>query len=270
MRRKTSLIRLALALAVVSVTACNDDNGSEQSDVGLGANTPVLWIPSSPGTTFGGGTTGDTPLPWIDPNNAVGGTGGIFVNSVDEVYYDVPVRYIDVHHQIMTHTADNIIVQPELYVMAYINGYRQSLNGGIVDPLQGGAGGQIPQLRMNTKLIKNARALCKHYVFNHAALAFTVPDPEGQTFATGASSAPGAPAALPGRNGKSGVNATGGLVESLIAGPTWTNTTNVAREYITLNQAAIANPTTLYIGVGHWRGGSQQWYWTLLMAGNVP
>lgn len=267
MTRTTSLVRLALLLAVAPLAACKDDNGSSVSDVGLGADTPLQWI--SPNTGGGGGgSAGDTPLQWIDPNNAVGGAGGIFVISQDEVFYDAPTPYIPgVHHPIMTATTDAVITNPELNVMAMINSIRQNLNGGGGGGvINGGIGGgaNIPQLLFNDKLRKSARALCKHYVLFHSQAPFLATDPEQNSFAAGG------PANTPaGRNGKGNVGATGAMREDVLADPAWTNSGNVGREFANRNPAAVADPLMRYQGVGHWRGGQFQWYWSLLIVGNV-
>jgi hypothetical protein len=254
------LVRLvALALVAISVLpACGGGGGTAASEPGL------LWNSNS-GTASGG--TGAPQTLWVDPNSGLGGgTIGALIASSDDITYSTPVVYIDGNtHPLMTSTSSQTIRQAEDLLMQALNGYRsQQLGGGLVGGGGLGGGGittppQNAFLVGNDNLSRNARANSKHYSFYHPGPIGNA-NPEGDSVGTGGV----APA---GRLAKCKMT-TGGVTQLTVSGQGYSDY-NAAAAYFTANfREALVNLQWTHIGCGYWTGGSEQYYWTVILARN--
>lgn len=278
--RARGWMRAVALLAVAGVLpACGDEDSVAAGTPGTGTNTPINWVDTSLGAPIG--TPGDTPLIWNDPNNAVApGTFG--VPSIDERTYAFPDHYVlssdpAAAHPLMTATSSTVLTTPETTVWSQMYNQRLGIGGiggvGGVGGI-GGVGGvgntTTPPLRDSKALRKNARAHGKHYAIYHAGFPLT--NAETDTVATGGPpDVPGVPdnALFPGRLAKSELTVSNPL-ESLISGPNYATANQAAQYYLTTNAGPIANTAYTVVGVGYWKGGPEQNYWSAIFAWNAP
>lgn len=266
-RKLTSAARWALLLLLSTsiLPAC----GGVGNGGGTTGSNGLLWNTTSAGMAPSG-TPGGGGLLWVDPNSGLGGgimTGGI--RSVDSITYSSPVVYIaDNMHPLSTSTTDQTVNQAENGLMQAINGYRSRVLGGIgagggVGGGLGGGGLVLPGgnvfLQGHDGLVQNARANCKHYaLFHPGAMGGT--NPEGDSVNAGGV----APA---GRLAKTGIRA-GTAIEYVVSGPEFPDFTSVAGELTSNFGEVIAGDRWTHLGAGYWRGGSQEHYWSLILAQN--
>jgi hypothetical protein len=262
MNRNVVLAGRILALSVVSLfflPACGGGTGSGSK------NSALLW--NSNAGTGTGGTNAPQNL-WVDPNSGLGGgTIGALIPSSDDVTYSMPTVYIAGNtHPLMTSTSATTIKQAEDLLMQALNGYRsQKLNGGGIGGL-GGLGGNIGTIPQNTFLIgndaltRNARANAKHISYYHPGpLGLT--NPEGDQVNSGGV----APA---GRLAKTKITTTG-VQELVVSGQGYSDYNAAAAYFIGNFGPVIADTKWTHIGAGYWTGGSEQYYWSVILATNA-
>ncbi|HEX7898166.1 MAG TPA: hypothetical protein VF950_10425 [Planctomycetota bacterium] len=238
------------ALGVLALLAgcLKDDTSGSSSTTGLGSSTPLPWTStsSSPST----GNSGDTPLLWVDAV-AASGQNPFGIPSTDERTYGSPTVYVaNSIHPLMTRTTSNIITTAEDHVASRINNYRWlAITGGnffINPPVPVG----VFYLPMSLNLRKNARAHCKHFVGFHNG-PLTLSNPEGDT--------------VTGRLTKSMIT-YGAAAEVVLSGPT-NGDPDLAADLLIQNYGSLfANPAYNYIGVGHFAGGTETFYWSVILA----
>ena len=253
------LIALGL-LSIIALPACGGGTGTASTNPGL------LWNTNSGTGTGGTGAPGGTL--WEDPNSGLGGgTIGALIPSSDDITYSMPVIYIAGNtHPLATSTSASTIRQAEDLLMQAINGYRsQQLNGGLGGGLGGigGGNGGIGTPVTNAFLIghdgltRNARANCKHISFYHPG-PIGANNPEGDGVSTGGV----APA---GRLAKTKLAST--AVRELVVSGQGYSDYNAAASYFISNFAAVITDTQYtHIGAGYWTGGSEQYYWSVILA----
>lgn len=256
------LLLLALSLAILP--ACGGTGAG-----GGGGSAGLQWNSTSTGPATGGGGGGG--LLWVDPNTGLGG-GGMTGNirSVDSITYSFPTVYIaDNTHPLSTSTTDQVVNQAENGLMQAINGYRSRIlgglnggNGGIGGGI-GGGGVTLPGnnvfLQGHNGLIMNARAHSKHSaLFHPGALALT--NPEGD-------SVNGGGVAPAGRLMKTGIRVAS-VTELVLSGPEFGDFTAASNELTSNFGDVLAQDRWTHFGVGYWKGGSQQHYWSIILAQN--
>jgi hypothetical protein len=252
---------LALGLlAVLALPACGGGTGS-----GGSSNSGLLW------NSNGGVGTGGSPTPggtfWEDPNSGLGGgTIGALIPSSDDITYSMPTVYIaGNNHPLSTSTSATTIRQAEDLLMQALNGYRsQQLNGGLggLGGLGGGNGGigTVPQnafLIGNDGLTRNARANCKHVSVYH-------PGPLGAGNAEG-DAVNGGGVAPAGRLAKTKITVSG-VQELVVSGQGYSDYNAAAAYFIGNFGQVIADTKWTHIGAGYWTGGSEQYYWSVILA----
>jgi hypothetical protein len=252
LRVSWGLSRYSASLAVLAMlTGClKDDSGGGGSSVGPGASTPLPWTSTSTAATGG---AGDTPLLWVDAV-AASGQNPFGIPSTDERTYGAPDPYVaNSIHPLMTRTTSNIIIAAEDQVASRLNNYRWlALTGGnffINPPVPVGTF----YLPMSNSLRKNARAHCKHYVGFHSVTPSVFPS----TNAEGDSVA--------GRLTKSKIT-FGAVAEALLSGAAYGDPDDAADILIQNYGSLIASPAYNYIGVGHFMGGQDTFYWSVIFA----
>jgi hypothetical protein len=249
LRLSWSLSRQAAAVAVLAMLAgcLKDDTGGGSSSPGVGASTPLPWTSTS---TAAGTSTGDTPLLWVDAV-AASGTNPFGIPSVDDRTYGAPDVYVaNSTHPLMTRTTSNIVIAAEDQVASRINNYRWlAITGGnffINPPVPVGTF----YLPMSGSLRKNARAHCKHYVGFHNG-PFGLTNPEGDT--------------VSGRLTKSKIT-FGAVTEVVLAGAAYGDPDDAADILIQNYGPLFASAAYNYIGVGHFMGGTETFYWSVILA----
>jgi hypothetical protein len=261
MNRNVVLAGRFLVLGVLSLVilpACGGGAGGGSSNSGL------LWN-SNAGTGTGGSPTPGGTL-WEDPNSGLGGgTIGAIIPSSDDITYSMPTVYIaGNNHPLSTSTSATTITQAENLLMQALNAYRsQQLGGGGLGGLGGLNGGNIGAVPQNTFLVghdpstRNARANCKHTsVFHPGAIAPS--NPEGDAINSGGV----APA---GRLAKTKITATG-VQELVVSGQGYGDYNAAASYFISNFGPVIADTKWTHIGAGYWTGGSEQYYWSVILA----
>jgi len=249
---------LVLGLAsVLSLPACGG-GGSRPPATGAG----MLW--NSTSATGGGGSNNPETL-WVDPNSGVGGgTIGALIPSSDDITYSTPVVYIAGNtHPLMTSTSAQTIRQAEDLLMQALNGYRSQQLGGGLGGLGGVGGGGIVVAPQNTFLIghdgltRSARANSKHFSFYHPGAIANV-NPEGDEVNSGGV----APA---GRLAKGRIAAP--AVRQLVVSGQGYSDYNAAAAYFVSNFGNVLTDLQwTHLGCGYWTGGSEQYYWTVILA----
>jgi len=244
-------------LSLIALPACGGGSGAGSSNSGL------LWN-SNAGTGTGGSPTPGGTL-WVDPNTGLGGgTIGSLIPSSDDITYSTPTVYIAGNtHPLATSTSATTVRQAEDLLMQALNGYRsQQLNGGL-GGLGGLGGGQIGTVPKNSFLIghdgltRNARANSKHVSFYHPG-PLGLSNPEGDTVNTGGV----APA---GRLAKTKI--TVAAVRELVVSGNGYSDYNAAAAYFIGNYGQVLTDTQwTHIGAGYWTGGSNQYYWSVILA----
>lgn len=277
-----SASRLALALTLVSMSAClKDDSGSGASQTGLGVATPVLWVDQSLPTAASTGVPGDSPLNWIDATTVTPTGGGAILPSTDEVTYGFPARLLPIGdpsltHQLQVNSNAVAILNPEDQLAQAINTHRQVSAGfgnvggvGVGGFGGGGGGGQVGtvMLPMSNKIRKNARAHCKHYgvLANNHPGALPLVNAEGDNILSGG-------VAPNGRLPKTGTvkqpaTATQTL-QLVLSGAAYPDATSARNFFVTNNGAQLTNTQYNYMGIGHWPAGDQSYYWDVIFALN--
>jgi hypothetical protein len=250
------LIALGL-LTLVSLPACGGGTLPASQNAGL------LWNSTS-GTAVGGGSGASQTL-WVDPNSGLGGGQiGALIPSSDDITYDMPVVYIaGNNHPLMTSTSSQTILQAESLLMQAINAYRSQQLGGGLGGLGGFGGGgfQLPAqnsfLAGHDGLSRSARANCKHFSAYHPG-PLDVVNPEGDRVNSGGVNPPG-------RLAKAKITTTS-ATELVVSGMGYSDY-NGAAAYFTANFGSVLKDTQwTHIGAGYWKGGSQTYYWSLILA----
>jgi hypothetical protein len=267
MKRKAILCGRLLFLGLISLCVLPACGGGTATG-GPAAAAGILWNPTStPGAT--GGSTAPAGVLWVDPNSGSPGGFTPYIPSNDMITYSSPTVYIAGNtHPLSTASSAQNITQAEGGLMQALNAYRSKQlngNGGGIGGGGGlGGGGFVvpPQnafLQASEGLTRNARANCKHFALYHAG-AFGAANPEGDSVNAGGV----APA---GRLAKTGITA-GGVTEIRLAGPQYADYNTVAN-YMTSNYgAALTNLQVNKFGVGYWTGGTQKYYWCVILAVN--
>lgn len=253
------------AVALALLPACSGGGAVG----GTAGSQGIIWNTTSTGTATGG-----TPTPggvlWNDPN--MGGDGGFspFIPSNDLITYSFPTVYIAGNtHPLSTASSAQMITQAEGGLMQALNAYRsRTLSGGAGGGLGGGGlggGGVVvpPQnafLQGHEALTRNARANCKHFALYHAG-PFSAANAEGDSLNAGGVG----PA---GRLAKTGIT-VGGAVEILVSGPAYPDYISASNYIQGQYGEALTNLQWTHIGCGYWRGGSQEHYWSVILARNV-
>ena len=261
MNRNVVLAGRFLVLGVLSLVilpACGGGAGGGSSNSGL------LWN-SNAGTGTGGSPSPGGTL-WEDPNSGLGGgtIGAIFPSS-DDITYSMPTVYIaGNNHPLSTSTSATTITQPENLLMQALNAYRsQQLGGGGLGGLGGLNGGNIGTVPQNTFLVghdpstRNARANCKHASIFHPG-PIGPSNPEGDAVNSGGV----APA---GRLAKTKITTTG-VQELVVSGQGYGDYNAAASYFISNFGTVIADTKWTHIGTGYWTGGSEQYYWSVILA----
>jgi hypothetical protein len=263
MNRSVMLAGRLIALGLMSLfilPACGGGGG------GAGVSNPDLLWNSQAGT---GTTSTGAPVTWVDPNSGLGGgTIGNLTASSDDVTYSTPVVYIPSNtHPLSTSTSSQTILEAENLLMQGLNHYRSSqLTGGI--NLGGGGlggGGVLPTPQANAflagddALTRNARASCKHFALYHPGPIATT-NPEGDTVNGGGV----APA---GRLAKCKIMTTN-AVELVVSGTGYSDYLSAQAFFTSNYQAQLTDTGWTHIGCGYWTGGSQQFYWSVILAKN--
>lgn len=251
-------------LAIGLLPACS--NGGAVG--GSAGASGIIWNPTSTGTTSGGTPIAGGVL-WNDPNT--GGDGGFspFIPSNDLVTYSTPNVYIANNiHPLSTASSAQNITAAEGGLMQALNAYRSRTLSGGAGGIGGGGGlgggGFVvpPQnafLQGHEALTRNARANCKHFALYHAG-PFSAANPEGDTVNGGG-------VAPPGRLAKCGITTTG-AVEILVSGPAYPDYISVSNYIQGQYGEALTNLQWTHIGCGYWTGGSQEYYWSVILARN--
>ena len=261
MNRNVVLAGRFLVLGLLSLgilPACGGGTGSPNR------NPNLLWN-STAGTGTGGTNASGGPL-WVDPNSGLGGgTIGDMTPSSDDITYSTPTVYIAGNsHPLSTSTTATTITQAEDLLMQALNAYRKNqLSGGGLGGLGGLGGGGIQVAPTNTFLIgndgltRNARANCKHFSFYHPG-PMGLTNPEGDAVNSGGV----APA---GRLAKTKITTTGAQ-ELVVSGSTYSDYAAAAAYFTSNFGQTIADTKWTSIGVGYWTGGSEQFYWSVILA----
>lgn len=234
--------------ALLLLGGCLDDESSgSSSSTGLGAASPLPWVDQSASATGGGG---DTPLQWVDTVVA-SGQNPFGIASYDERTYGGPDVYESGSiHPLMTRTTSNIILGGEDQVASRLNNYRWlALTGGqfIIDPPVPVGAFYLP---VSNSLRKNARAHCKHFTGFHLG-PLTSSNPEGD----GVSS----------RLSKCKITAAT-CAEAVLSGPAYAEPDVAADWFIAHNSSLITSLSYNYFAAGHFLGGSETAYWSLVFA----
>jgi hypothetical protein len=259
-RNVVAIARLVVLglLTLVSLPACGGGGGGTP-----GSNSGLLWNSQS---GVGVTTPGD-PVSWVDPNSGLGGgTIGALTPSVDDITYSMPTVYIPNNtHPLMTSTNSQTIRQAEDLLVQAINGYRSKQMGGGLGGL-GGFGGNNGGLNGTPTnaflmghdgLTRNARANSKHFAYFH-------PGPVSETNPEG-DSVNGGGVAPAGRLAKAKITAAA-VAQMSVAGQGYADY-NAAASYFISNFGNVLTDTQwTHIGGGYWTGGSEQYYWTLILA----
>ena len=282
--------RLAALLAAVIIPAC----GSTGSPGGANPSG-ILWNSQGTGLPSGGAPTGSSSL-WVDPNSGLGasqiGISNIIV-STDDATYDGffpsggvglstrKVTYVFGNlHPLSTDTGSTSITSRENTLSGLVNGYRQQRLGNVA----GGGQGNNVAVANTTGIIlaghfkgtKSARAHCKYYALGFAPVGTfgQGPNTEGDSMQTSANAfspfgtpAPGNVDGDQGRLGKIGVIAyvpTFAKADFTISGPTYGEADAVFQYFLRNFPGALAAIGPTNFGIGHWRGGTQAYWWDML------
>jgi hypothetical protein len=265
-----------------------------QSSQGGGAANPngILWNSQNTGGSSGG-SGGSGPTLWVDPNSGLGATpigiSSIITSTDDATYanYSPPgtggtinttrITYIfGLEHPLSTETGSQAIVSRESTLEGLINGYRQQQLGNVgIDP---GVIGVFPQgviLAGHFGAQKCARAHGKHAAYFHTGplstgpnaegddLLMTVPGSQADTFG---SPPPGNPNGKLGRLGKIGVVAAQGN-QLCYSGTRYPEAQDVFNR-ILIDAPAMVLADWTHQAVGHWRGGTESFYWNIIFLTN--
>ena len=265
-----SVTRAVLLLTLTTLSAClKDSSGSGLSQTGLGAPSPLVWIDQSQ-PLLGGAT--DTPINWIDATTVTSSGVGAIVPSTDEITYSFPRVFNPpgTNHPIQTNSNAAAVVSPEDQLAQAINTYRQvNLGGGGIGgigglPGAGGGGGAVVvttvMIPMANRLRKSARAHCKHAALFHPG-ALAANNGEGDGLVAGVGT-PG------GRLPKCGVS-VGQTLQFVLSGGGYPTATTARDYFVQNNSAGILATGYTYMGIGHWPGGSQTYYWSIIYGQGV-
>lgn len=240
--------RRSLTLLLSILAGCLKDSSGSSSGTGPGADTPLAWVDQSASAT---GTGGDTPLLWVDVVEA-SNQNPFGIASTDERTYGAPDVYVpNSTHPLMTRTTSNLLIAGEDQVASRLNNFRwMALTGGafIIDPPVPVGSFYLP---VSNALRKNARAHCKHYAGFHAG-PLQPTNPEGDDVA--------------GRLRKSAIT-TSGAAEIVLSGAAFADPDAAADEIIAHHSSLLTGSFT-YFGVGHFLGGDQTAYWSVVFAVN--
>jgi hypothetical protein len=284
----------ALLLGGTQMGGCKDSSGSGSSSTGLGANTPLNWLDTS---STGGGTVGDSPMLWNDPQTGPAATPPSDPSDI-RTYTNPDIYQIGNKHPLMTQVTSAThpyIIGPENGLTKYIQDFRYNewvkLTGN--PPARGAKIDEFVMLR------QIARAHCKDFAVWHPNLPFTDANPHGDSllqdgvyfgdgvgyyfsvtiFPDGVSSnahnLPPIEFASDGRIPKCRLQVlnAGQLV---LSGTGYMDPFNVFAFWITNNRQFILwtdslnGQTWTHLGVGYWRapGTALVHYWGLVMATN--
>ncbi len=243
-------------LTLVSLPACGGGPRPASGSAGL------LWNSTSGSGVGGSGTAG---LFWVDPNSGLGGGEiGSLTPSSDDITYSMPVVYIaGNNHPLMTSTSAQTIRQAEDLLMQAINGYRSQQLGGGLGGLGGVGGGgfNVPAqnafLAGHDGLTRSARANCKHFSAYHPGPIGAV-NPEGDRINSGG-------VAPPGRLAKGKITTTA-ATELVVSGPGYSDYNAAAAYFIANFPTVLTDKQWTHLGAGYWKGGSQQFYWSVVLA----
>jgi hypothetical protein len=292
---------LALGAAFI-IPACQaGSNGA------VGQPTGVLWnSQASSGANVGAPANSSGPL-WVDPNSGLGaGQIGIssIITSTDLATYaqfndsnkpppfTMYIVYImNLAHPLQTDTSSGALTERESELLGLLNGFRQQNNP---ITLPGFPGGPIPTpvpgpvqtavLPGHLEGTQSCRAHCKHYAYFHPG-PMPGESPNGPpapgvnaegdwllktnqgTPAYTEGTPPLGPIALKGRLGKIAVSAEPTWGEFSYSGVQWIEAIDVYNQMIQDDPATI-NGNWTNMADGHWRGGTQGFYWNIIFISN--
>lgn len=286
--------RIVALLAAVIIPAC----GSSGSPGGSNPNG-ILW--NSQGVAGGGGTPGPATLFYIPASDNTGlgaatiGISNIIV-STDDATYDayypnggnglsatkITYQFGNLH-PLSTDTGSIPVTSRENTLSGLINGYRQQQLGNVGAGGGGGVGGGVAVgnttgiiLAGHFKGTKSARAHCKYYALGYDAAAnFGIgPNAEGDSMQVSANPfspfgtpAPGNPDGDQGRLGKIGVVAyvpTFARADFCVSGTQYSEADAVMSYLLRTAPGALAATGPTNMAVGHWRGGTQAFWWDVI------
>lgn len=290
-----SWIGRALAFsAALIIPACQaGSNGS------VGQANGVLWnSQASSGANLPGTPISSGPL-WVDPNSGLGGgeigitsiitstdlaTYAQFNNSTKPPPFTQYIFYIqNLEHPIQTDTQSGAITSRESELQGLLNGFRQGQNPiTLPNPFNPfPIVGQSAILPGHLKATQSCRAHCKHYGYFHPGplpgeTTGEDPNVEGDEFlitkvgtpAYTEGTPPLGPIALHGRLGKIAVSASPTWGEFSYSGVSWMEAIDVYFQMIQDDPGTITSSAWTNMACGHWRGGTQAFYWNTVFITN--